>query len=259
MKFGVSYNVFEDSVELLESSINSIKESVDYINIIYQTISNFGEKSTPSFDIYIKYLKERKIVNDIFLYTPIIGAGHINELNKRNIGLSFARGNKVDYFMSMDSDEFYIKKQLEFVKTKIINNNNDSSFCKMRTYYKYPTHQITPPEEYYVPLFYNIKNDKNFLFNDNTPVMVDPTRRINSNNPLILDRSEIEMHHMSYVRKNIKSKIDNSSAKVNFGDLHNKFISYYDNWKENDKALLAGMGETYYDIIKVDNIFDISL
>ena len=40
MKIGVSYNLF-DGEELLESSIKSIRKNVDYISVVYQTISNF--------------------------------------------------------------------------------------------------------------------------------------------------------------------------------------------------------------------------
>ena len=43
MKLGVSYNVF-DGEELLESSIKSIRSEVDYISVVYQTVSNFGNQ-----------------------------------------------------------------------------------------------------------------------------------------------------------------------------------------------------------------------
>ena len=41
MKLGVSYNIF-DGEELLENSIKSIRENVDYISVVYQEVSNFG-------------------------------------------------------------------------------------------------------------------------------------------------------------------------------------------------------------------------
>ena len=45
-KFGVSYNVFSDSIELLEPSIKNIRKSVDHISIVYQTISNIGQQTS---------------------------------------------------------------------------------------------------------------------------------------------------------------------------------------------------------------------
>ena len=41
MNLGVSYNVF-DGEELLEGSIFQIRNEVDYISVVYQSISNFG-------------------------------------------------------------------------------------------------------------------------------------------------------------------------------------------------------------------------
>ena len=39
MRLGASYSVF-DSEELLEYSIKSIRKNVDYISVVYQTVSN---------------------------------------------------------------------------------------------------------------------------------------------------------------------------------------------------------------------------
>ena len=57
MKLGVSYNVF-DGEELLESSIKSIRDNVDHISVVYQTISNFGNdflrvRSAPTIWLWI--------------------------------------------------------------------------------------------------------------------------------------------------------------------------------------------------------------
>ena len=42
MRLGVSYNVF-DGEELLEESISKIRDNVDFICVVYQNTSNFGE------------------------------------------------------------------------------------------------------------------------------------------------------------------------------------------------------------------------
>ena len=41
MKLGVAYNVF-DAEELLEYSINSIREFADYVVVVAQETSNYG-------------------------------------------------------------------------------------------------------------------------------------------------------------------------------------------------------------------------
>jgi hypothetical protein len=43
MRLGISYNVF-DGEELLESSIKLIRDNVDFISVVYQTTSNFGNQ-----------------------------------------------------------------------------------------------------------------------------------------------------------------------------------------------------------------------
>ena len=41
MRLGVSYNIF-DGEEVLEGCIKQIREQVDFISVVYQTKSNFG-------------------------------------------------------------------------------------------------------------------------------------------------------------------------------------------------------------------------
>ena len=41
-KLAVSYIIFDDVIEHLESSISTIRNNVDYISIVYQHISYYG-------------------------------------------------------------------------------------------------------------------------------------------------------------------------------------------------------------------------
>ena len=56
MKLGVSYNIF-DGEELLEGSIKQIKDQVDYISVVYQTISNFGNSCNEDLVNFLNKLK----------------------------------------------------------------------------------------------------------------------------------------------------------------------------------------------------------
>lgn len=69
MILGAAYNVF-DGEELLEASIRSIRTSVDYIVIVYQTTSNFGEKCSHNLVQILESLKEKGLVDDIVHYEP---------------------------------------------------------------------------------------------------------------------------------------------------------------------------------------------
>jgi hypothetical protein len=257
MKLGVSYNVF-DGEELLESSIKSIRSEVDYISVVYQTVSNFGNQCSEELVSLLDKLVDEGLVDEIFKYKPNIKwGGHRNEITKRNIGLSLSKGNGCTHHMSMDSDEFYIKEQLYNLKVKMEKGGYDSSFCRMRTYFKDPRFEVRPMNEYYVSVIYKISPNNEFVFGKPTPVLVDPTRRMNSITPLIMKREDLEMYHMSYVKKNIKSKLENSSSKSAFKDI-NRFLTMFDKYD---------VGETFFTThppgnettILVDNKFDILL
>lgn len=257
MKLGVSYNLF-DGEELLESSIKSIRNNVDYISVVYQTVSNFGDPCNENLIPLLEKLKSEKLIDELFEYRPKINkGGHFNEITKRNIGLSLSEGFGCTHHMGMDSDEFYTDEQFKYMKKIIEEGDYDSSVCQMTTYYKKPIYRLDPKEEYYVSLIYKIKQGKEFIMAHPFPVLVDPTRRMDSGKCKIFTRDEIEMHHMSYVRNNIEKKVRNSSAKVNFESWIPEFLEYFNNWTEGNDALMPGRPPGRYKLIKVENIFNV--
>ena len=97
IKIGVVYNVF-DGEELLEGSIRSIREKVDFIVILFQTVSNFGNQYEQS-KIESEKLLEMGLVDEIRQYSPTIQymengsvfweSGCDNEMAKRNFRWRF--------------------------------------------------------------------------------------------------------------------------------------------------------------------------
>jgi len=267
MKLGVAYNVF-DAEELLEYSINSIREFVDYIVIVAQEKSNYGNIN-PNLRQTLDKLKNKGLIDLIHWYIPALKYdekgnvlsenGYENEQIKRQIGLDLCQNYGCKIFSSMDCDELYDKTQYQLAKNDFINGDYDSSFCLMRTFYKSAEYQIIPLESYYVPLFYKIDKKTKFTFEfiPPYPVKIDPTRRIKAGHSLIYTRDEIEMYHYSYVRKSIEVKIENSSAR-NEQKITNSIINHYNNFNQiSDGALLVG--NTLVDLIKVENKFNIEL
>lgn len=255
MKLGISYNVF-DGEELLEDSIKQIKSEVDYISVVYQTKSNLGNECNKTLVDLLETLLSNKLIDHIEEYEPFGMSPHTNEIKKRNIGLELSKKNGCTHHMSMDTDEYYDIEQFKFIKKIIDSYGFDSSFCQMKTYYKSWEFQLDPPEEYYVSLIYKINPNSKYVLGHPSPVLVDPTRRMsNSINPVIFSRNDIEMHHGSYIRDNIRLKLDNSSASVNFKDNINKLVSHFNNWKYPDKALWGGIPCVLHTIKKVENKF----
>ena len=85
MRLGVSYNIF-DGEELLEGSIKQIRSEVDYISVVYQTVSNFGNPCNTDLVPLLERLKSEGLIDELFEYNPKINkGGHFNEIQKRRL------------------------------------------------------------------------------------------------------------------------------------------------------------------------------
>ena len=256
MKIGVSYNLF-DGEELLEGSIKSIRDEVDYISVVYQTESNFGNPCDEGLVPLLEKLERDGLVDELFEYRPKTNkGGHYNEITKRNIGVSLSLGTNCTHHMSMDSDEYYLLDEFRYMKKVVADGDYDSSACQLLTYYKEPIYRLDPPEDYYVSLLYKINESTEYKIGSSLPVLVDPTRCMVPGKCKIFTREEIEMHHMSYIRKSIRRKLQNSSAVVNFKDRVNKLVDYHEKWEFPKQVLMAGAPDKHYDIVEVPKLFN---
>lgn len=226
-KWGVSYSVF-DGHELLEASIRAIRDHVDYINVVYQTKSWYGVPANSDLVPELKKLKKLGLIDELIEYkaNPNIKAVK-QECEKRNIGLRAARHAGVDYFMTMDTDEFYNGTEFESAKRKIIEQGITHSFCNIVGYGVMPTQQILAPTPSFVQFMSKIGHLSRLGKTRYDICLIDPTRRI-SRYSLFRNKcyflSGIQMHHFSYVRKNVITKLKNSSAKTNHNVTVNDLI-----------------------------------
>lgn len=254
-KLGVVYNVF-DGTELLESSIDSIRSVVNYVGVVYQTTSNFGNNSLVDIETELNRLKELGKIDELYKYTPQKSGGHVNEITKRNHGLKMSVEAGCTHFMSIDVDEMYDEEELRNAYTLVVDGNYQSSACQMLTYYKSGKYIVDPPEEYFVPFIYTLDGRK-FDIGSRWPVLVDPTRRMDVGSIKIFRRDEIQMHHFSYVRRDIREKLKNSSASANFSNRIEEIAMHYDNWQPGQKCMFAGKEKRMYDLKEVENKFKI--
>jgi hypothetical protein len=266
---GVAYNVF-DGEELLIHSIQQIKNYVDYIVVVAQIKSNFGNVNNNLRD-KLKELKNLGLIDLVYWYEPKFAYednGTIsldnaikNEQRKRQIGFDLCKEFGCTIFSSMDCDEIYDKDEYQFAKNDFIKGNYDSSFCQMKTFYKKATFEVTPPETYYVPLFYKVNENSNFTFDfvPPYPVEIDPSRRMKAGDCRIYTRNEIQMYHYSYVRADIESKINNSSSSSRINDLQKQTtINHFNKCnKVSDGAMF--LNNCKFELIEVENKFNIEL
>ena len=239
------YNVF-DSVELLKGSMECLKNDVDLFIIIWQDVSNFGEKYHAFLDA--DFSNFEKPIYD-FKYEPNLNiSGAENETNKRNKGLEIAKHHNCSHFLHLDCDEYY--ENFAEAKQKFIDSGANGSVCKILTYFKKPTLRLENEDNYYVPFIHELI-EITTAGNQDYPFYVDPTRKINEQNVVLLD---IYMHHFSWIRNNIERKFRNSSAKANI-EKSDLLKDYYSD-ETKSGYFLKDYGQK---LIEVENLFNINI
>lgn len=209
-KLAAIYNVF-DGEELLIPSMKSIESKVDVFIIMFQTVSNYGEKHDPIKEI----LKNRHFIRDcqseihFQQYEPSKHNGMHNERTKRNLGIEFAKKLECTHFLHIDCDEFF--EDFPAAVEEFERSGAEGSVCELYTYFKSPTLRFENVDNYIVPFIHELKHDTKSGTKD-YPFYCDPTRTVNCQDVVKLNS---KMHHFSYVRRDINRKINNSSAKNN--------------------------------------------
>lgn len=252
MKLGIAYNVF-DGEELLEGSIVQIRHIADYIVALVQTISNHGNEYFGGYDECIRLAQLGLIDEVVIVHTTGQSAG-MKEKAKRQIGVNYCTAKGCNIMAHMDCDEYYHQHQFKAAYERFAQSNFTASACLMQTYYKKPTLKLNPPEEYYVPLFHRVSMGDGMV--DKYPVYSDPTRRMQASKFLPFTRNEIEMHHFSFVRHNIRRKLENSSARRNFERDIDKHVNQWFAATENSVIDYFG---TEKRLIECENLFDITV
>lgn len=231
MKLAAVFNIWADCLCLLPYAIENIRPVVDEIIVVWSRKSNRGQ---------IAYY-ERQLPDCCILVhcEPVSNVPHINETAKRNAGLEAAKAGGFTHFIMMDSDEFYV--QSDFLKKKKAIEEQDLSgtVCRVQTYFKSPTltigldhtlvpfiHKITPT------LKYRLKFAGYPFAYERGHAVIDCTRRLNITRGVHM--MDITMHHYSWVRKDMKLKLENSSAtfkarrsEIVYEDLRNAKPGYF--------------------------------
>ncbi len=211
-------------------------------------MSNIGERYNP----IIRWDKLPKV--HCINYIPDLNiSAQKNEENKRNIGLEKAKELECTHFLCMDCDEYYEPKEFEHHKNLILNGNFDASACRLFTYYKKPTIQLTPLEEYYVPFIHKIYPETKLCFDKSYPAFVDPTRRTNTHKSFLKIETPI-MHHFSFVRKDIERKWRNSSSAQAFPNVK-QLKEDFDNFEKTGKMVFF----KEFSYKEVPNLFNIHI
>jgi len=229
MRLAAIYNVWDD-YDLLKESISNIESLVDGIIVVWSEYSNFGELHNPKTET--PYTKATWI--NLEPHSNLKPSE--NERLKRNYGLIKARELGYTHFLMMDADEFYESEPFLKEQERILKNDLAGTVCRTKVYFREPTltvgYDVT-----LVPFIHKITPDLCFTWNTKYPfafegprreIRIDPTRQMNINSGV--EWSEITMHHMSWVRSDVRKKIRNSTARQNIEK--STIVRDYSNAKE---------------------------
>jgi glycosyltransferase involved in cell wall biosynthesis len=246
MKICAIYIVWHDW-DLLEKSVDNIRPCVDGVIIIGSRTSNFGNVSS----IPVCWQNE-----ELLEYEPDLRLSpHENETAKRNYGLQIAKTHGYDYFIIMDSDEFYLRDEFYQCKQYLIDNPKVNGIVhSLKVLFNKPTlwvndHTLVPGIH---KLSHNVQCGKfpqyPFAKDWDGNFHIDPTRRLNIFDNIKM--SPVSMWHASWVRKDINVKIENSAARNNI-----KKSTIY---KDLENADIGVYNEFYRDTLKkCDNYFNL--
>ena len=262
-KLGASYNIF-DGEELLEQSIRSIRPLVSYVNVVYQTHSNFNEPCSVDLVPTLQELQHKGLIDEIIPYdtqfnftkqekkhwvsaratgSDLGGARYtnvadpfFNELKKRELGRLACQKQACTHFMSMDTDEYYKQQELQVIWHRMMQQGYDCAVCKMRFFFKFPRCELLPKDDNnYVTAIFKVDPDMPLrLAHPYANLLIDPTRRMfGATQLLVCTRNELEMYHYSFVRLNIAKKIMNVTNRGNYNQHElNEFIQRFPKWTQ---------------------------
>lgn len=235
MKLGISYPLF-DGEELFGFLLNTIRPKIDFVSVFYQETSYFGNPANPEMIESVHQWQKEGLIDKLIKFTPdLTQKSKFNELNIRNQGITESANAGCTHHISSDCDEFPEMEKIDFVK-KEMEGDYHSSVVHYINYYKNPCWQITPIQGHCssfiqpVTTFYDGKLPY--------PHKMELTRRPNKNEKIrVFPLEEFAIHHMTYVRKDIRTKLRNSPT----GKIYeiDKFATAFDKYQLGEKLCVA--------------------
>lgn len=267
-KLGLCIIAFEGT-EHLYNIISELRQSVDYVSIGLQRVSYHGDKiSNIDLQEILRLRDEDCIVDNIIeVELDITKAPRVQETDKRNILIQDAEDHGCSHAIVIDSDEYYTKKSFEDACRKIDENNYEITYCQYVNYYHDYTHYLVYPfkKGMYVPFVTKTKYRHQFDCTDFT-LPSDPTRRfvrpyqgtetvIGKDGKThkvknytvqnhVFEWNEVKMHHLSWLRADIRKKLNMWSSKKcfeNYNDLIDRAVQSFidfDPTSEHAQALM---------------------
>lgn len=243
-KLGASINIF-DGEELLLDLIYSVRKEVDYLSVIYQSVGHWGNNlANPHLLTFLHSLKEAGLVDEVYEWKTNGAASGVEEFNsldmqKREKGLELARDNGCTHFLNLDNDELYTNSDLTYMKRVMMGKKGrsvDYSVLRHFQYYKSSGLILKHKEQEYVMGIIPIRAETKFEYGVFSPFPIDPGRKVLGKKIIEFWRFEVCMHHLSYVRKDIRTKLVSAHARDGNLLALDKITDRYQNYKYPERG-----------------------
>lgn len=264
-KIGLGIVAF-DATEHLCSIIAEIRDLIDYVVVGVQKVSYHGAPiAIDDYNEIIRLKDEDHLVDDIYeVELNLSKKPREQETDKRNHLINLCAEHGCSHCIIIDSDEFYPRKSFLKAIKEIDENDYPVSYCQYINYwFDYQHYLVYPfPQGQYVPFVSRVEYQfsfENSCFN----LPSDPTRRYNlpvkgytqqivNNKPVnvpvyavenhIFPWETVKMHHLSWIRANIRKKLNNWSSKKlfdNFEDLIDRSVERFESFSDDNMDVPA--------------------
>lgn len=212
MKLSASYNYFNGEEHFL-ASLHTVRSKIDHISVVWQEISNAGEKLSERAHSVLEEARRQGLVEDIIRFKPNLKQKRrLNEKEKRRIGLETARRVGATHFLTLDTDEFYRPEDLSRAKILILENGWRSTSVESYCHVGRPIYRAK--DSTCCCFITEIAPDTEIGVAEFPCENVDSTRRMTAQRETHhhFGVDTVAMYHMNYVRTDFAQKLRNSST-----------------------------------------------
>lgn len=257
---GLGIVAFEGT-ELLYNTISEIRDLVTYVVVGLQKVSYHGDPiSQVDYNEVIRLRDEDHLVDEIVeVELNPTKAPREQETDKRNMLIQHIQDHGCSHALIIDSDEYYTHKAFELCLHSIDESNWPVTYCQYINYWHDYEHYLVYPfqEGMYVPWVTCTAFRFSFESHD-FKLPSDPTRRyvlpkheveqpqadgsvkkvtVYDIQPHVFQWNEIKMHHLSWIRANIRKKLNDWSSKKcfeGFEELIDKSVHRYGRFSDEN-------------------------
>jgi len=240
VKLGITINSF-DATEFLDPLLSQIKDQINWVAAIWQKKSYWGNPIDKEDMNELLRLKSIGLIDELIEFKPNYSKySREQECDKRNMSIDLAKERGCSHILNIDADELYSADEFKTAKDLINKNGWGITYCSYVNYYRDFEHYLVYPFRPGVPFIHS--TFFRYTYNGPAPLPTDPTRRISNPSNLgtyIFPDEIIRMQHLAWIRKDIRKKLVNWSAKNHFKkELIEKAVNRWENWKENEDAIM---------------------